>query len=269
MHLCPYSPFLINYKLSNVIIWLCTTSLSIYWAFGGVPLTGCDDLKLLQRLLMPSLKVTTLLLVPLCIILLYLTFFPCTYKSGLAVLASSGNAEMGCSAEVRHNDEKRVVIRQDLCAARCAEKLLIRMDAAVHIWQQQSIAYVPESSPCYAPCFGRVSVKMQRWPRKLKSWIGQRLPFGRIMQVILLFMHLIVVGASKCLTSWLIMDANIVNEFSEQSLHGFWSLKYQPAFIYVDLIYLNVTTSQTNAYLAKVWTWILAGNILSCPRHWY
>lgn len=74
------------------------------------------------------------------------------------------------------------------------------------------------------------------------------------MQVILLFMHLIVVGASKCLTSWLIMDANIVNEFSEQSLHGFWSLKNQPAFIYVDLIYLNVTTSQTNAYLAKVWT---------------
>lgn len=74
------------------------------------------------------------------------------------------------------------------------------------------------------------------------------------MQVILLFMHFIVVGASKCLTSWLIMDANIVNEFSEQSLHGFWSLKNQPAFIYVDLIYLNVTTSQTNAYLAKVWT---------------
>lgn len=61
-------------------------------------------------------------------------------------------------------------------------------------------------------------------------------------------------GASKCLTSRLIMDFNIVNEFSEQSLHGLWSLQNQPAFIYVDLIYLNVTTGQTNAYLAKVWT---------------
>ena len=64
---------------------------------------------------------------------------------------------MGCSADVQHNDEKRVVTRQALCAAHGAGKLLIRMDAAVHL-AATKCARVPEP-PSHAPCFERVSGK--------------------------------------------------------------------------------------------------------------